>query len=394
VTSAGISALAPQLELPVRIAPGGEAAGGRVPALDGLRGVAALMVMCYHFGPHIAAKDSSAFSFLRVIPPFWFEGVDLFFVLSGFLISGILVSQRDSPRYFRTFYARRALRIFPVYYIVLGSYLAAILYLGSGTAGLGRLFENPLPLWSYVLYVQNFSMAHADNFGAFWMAASWSLAVEEQFYFTLPALVRLVSEKMLFRFALAAVFVAPLLRGIIQKTRFVHGLAMYVSLPTCIDSLALGVLVMLLLKWHRPYLQARRKNIAWAVLAAFTFWSLYPFLPNPQAIRMAFLERTGNAIVFAGVILLILIAPDGWLARVLSHARIRGFGNLAYSTYLLHPILLCVAFQMLKGKDPALRTVSDLGPVFLAGAATLALSFASRTFLERRLIRIGHRFQY
>lgn len=197
-------------------------ADARIPALDGLRGSASLMVVAYHFGPHIVREADSRFLFLRSLPPLYFEGVDLFFVLSGFLISGILVDARQSPRYFSTFYARRICRIFPLYYLVLLCYGLAIILLNSRTADLGRLFENPLPLWSYALYLQNFSMAAASTFGPIWMAGSWSLAIEEQFYLTLPAVIRRVSDGGLFRFALLALIAAPVLRAVIQKFKFVQ----------------------------------------------------------------------------------------------------------------------------------------------------------------------------
>ncbi len=350
------------------------------------------MVICYHFGPHIVPETGGSFQFLGAIPPFWFEGVDLFFVLSGFLISGILVENRNSPRYFGTFYVRRAFRIFPLYYIVFACYCIVIALLGPGTAGLGRLFELPLPAWPYALYMQNFGMALANSFGPIWLAGTWSLAVEEQFYFTLPAIVRTVSEKTLFRLAVAAMTGAPLLRASIQKFRWLPGLANYVLLPTCIDSLAAGVLVMLLLRKRRAYLQARQRQIGWIVMAGFVFWTIYPFLPNPQAIRMAFLNRTGNSLVFGGVLLLIMIAPNRNIANILSRSGIRGFGNMAYSTYLFHPILLCIAFRIIEGQDPVLHAARDIGPLLAAAAATLALSWASWTYFERPLLRIGHRF--
>lgn len=145
---------------------------GRIPALDGLRAVASLMVVFCHFGPHIVRSSTSEFTFLHLLPRSGGEGVELFFVLSGFLISGILVNARNSPRYFRTFYIRRALRIFPLYYLVLATYVAAVLLLGVRAASLGRLFENPLPIWTYFLYVQNFAMAAGSSFGAIWMAGS------------------------------------------------------------------------------------------------------------------------------------------------------------------------------------------------------------------------------
>src|SRR5207247_6499470 len=99
----------------------------RIPMLDGLRGIASLMVVAFHFGPHVARLPESHFQFLHQLPTLWFKGVDLFFVLSGFLISGILVNARHSPRYFQTFYLRRAFRIFPLYYLVLLGYGIALL---------------------------------------------------------------------------------------------------------------------------------------------------------------------------------------------------------------------------------------------------------------------------
>src|SRR5690242_11422780 len=126
----------------------------RIPALDGVRALASLMVVAYHFGPHIIRTADSRFAFLLRFPRHGVEGVDLFFVLSGFLISGILVKERNSPRYYRTFYWRRIFRIFPLYYLTLAGYTLAVLWLGAKAAGYGRLFENPLPLWTYWLYGQ------------------------------------------------------------------------------------------------------------------------------------------------------------------------------------------------------------------------------------------------
>ena len=90
-----------------------KSADARIPALDGIRAVASLMVVFYHFGPHIVRDSKSTFAFLSRLPRHGDEGVTLFFVLSGFLISGILTNSRHSKRYYATFYIRRALRIFP-----------------------------------------------------------------------------------------------------------------------------------------------------------------------------------------------------------------------------------------------------------------------------------------
>ena len=377
---------------PPAAAPGRVNADSRIPAIDGLRGVASLMVLCYHFGPNIVRAGDSRFQWLHRIPPLWFRGVDLFFVLSGFLIAGILVNSRSSPRYYSTFYARRAWRIFPLYFLILLGYvLAAGL---TPDAARWRLFEHPLPVWSYLCFLQNFSMVAAGGFGAIWLAGTWSLAVQEQFYLTLPVLVRQLDHRWLFRIAVLAVAAPPVLRALIQYFKFLPGLANYVLLPTRVDSLAVGVLVLLLLRRHEDWLRNHRKPIAWSVLLALLGWSLYPFLPNPQAIRLAFLEHTVTALVFGGGLLCLLLFPLSWPARWLSAAPLRTLGNMAFSTYLFHPILLCADFWAFQRRDPALNSIADLPPLALAAAGTLLLAWLSWTKFETPLLRLAHRFTY
>ena len=367
-------------------------ADSRIPALDGLRGIASLMVLALHFGPRIVPEADSSFLFLRRIPPFWLEGVDLFFVLSGFLISGILVDVRKSPRYFTTFYARRIFRIFPLYYVVLLGYgLAIILGHADSTTW---LFESPLPYWSYVLYVQNFAMASANSFGPWWMAASWSLAIEEQFYLTLPAIIRRVNDRGLFRLAILGLAAAPILRALIQRFKFLPGLANYVLLPTRVDALAVGVLVMLLWRHRGPWLRIHRNRIAWGTFGAVLAWTLYPYLPNPHAIRLAFVNYTINGLVFGAILLSLLIFPMSAAGRLLSTRFMRNLGNMAYSTYLFHPILLCVVFRVLRSKDPVLTDLADLVPVAVAAMITFGLAWISWSQFESRLLRIGHKFHY
>lgn len=366
----------------------------RIPPLDGLRGMASLMVVGYHFGPHIVRDAGSDFVFLRSLPPLWFHGVDLFFVLSGFLISGILVSVRGSSQYFSTFYIRRAFRIFPAYYAVFFSYALVVILLGARTGSLGRLFENPLPLWSYGFYVQNVAMATASTFGPIWMAGSWSLAVEEQFYVTLPALIRRVGDRGLFCLAGFSLIGAPVLRALIQKFRFVPELSNVVLLPTRVDSLAVGVLVMILLRHRTQWLEENKQGVILSVLALFLGWTVYPYVPNPQHVRLAFIEPTVTAVTFGSILVGVLISPRGFCGKFLSTSGMRLFGNMAYSTYLLHPIALCAVFQIWAGRDPSLNDPLDLALVGVAGIVTAALSWLSWSHFERPLVRVGHTFRY
>jgi peptidoglycan/LPS O-acetylase OafA/YrhL len=317
----------------------------------------------------------------------------LFFVLSGFLISGILVNARHSPRYFSTFYARRAFRIFPLYYLVFFGYCIALAILGARTVSFGRLFENPLPVWPYALYLQNFAMAAASTYGPMWMAGSWSLAIEEQFYLTLPAIVRWVSDRTLAYLAFAG-FVGPLfLRAAIQRYKFVPQLSSRVLLPTALDSLSAGILLMLLIRYRREWLAAHRKPIKWLACLSLLCWFAFPLAPSREG-KIEFLNVTITSFACACALLYILIAPDGRVARMLSVRWVRLLGNMAYSTYLFHAIVLCVVFLIWKGVDPRLNTISDLPPLAMALIISLALSWTSWRFFEKPLIGAGHKFSY
>jgi len=351
------------------------------------------MVLFYHFGPHIV-RTESRFSGLHALPQMTWAGVDLFFVLSGFLISSILLSSRNSPRYFRTFYVRRAFRIFPLYYLLLFGYLMALMIMGNRTAILDRLFENPISPWAYLLYAQNFAMTAAGGFGPIWLAGTWSLAIEEQFYLVLPAIVRKTTPKTLFRIAVCSFIVATILRAAIQKFRFWQPIAGYVLLPARVDALATGVLVAMLVHFRPQWIAGNERRIRLAVLAFLMLWIGYEYVPNPQAIRLAFLTHAGNSIAFAGLLLLVLISSGSAFCNFLSAPWMRQLGNMAYSTYLLHPILLCVVFRAMKGYDPLLRTFGDLVPLALALAATLALSWLSWNYFEKPLISRGRRSHY
>jgi peptidoglycan/LPS O-acetylase OafA/YrhL len=125
------------------------------------------------------------------------SGVDLFFVLSGFLIGGILLDARSSPRYFQTFYLRRAYRILPLYFLVIGLSLLPHLLAQFSVARAAHTTPLPLPWLSYATFTQNFWMAYLGVFGPSGMGITWSLAIEEQFYLSIPLLIRNVRPRNL-----------------------------------------------------------------------------------------------------------------------------------------------------------------------------------------------------
>src|SRR6478752_3378919 len=169
---------------------------GRIPELDGLRGLAILLVLVGHY---FAVPGTGAVSLLN---GYWFRlgwtGVDLFFVLSGFLIGGILLDVRGSPNYFNTFYARRFFRIIPVYYAWIFLYVVlSIVVRNFLSMRIGTVQGVDGSLLAHFLFLQNFHEFLKSTVSFWWFSSTWSLAVEEQFYLVAPLLVRFLPKRIL-----------------------------------------------------------------------------------------------------------------------------------------------------------------------------------------------------
>src|SRR5262245_35087776 len=179
----------PNLEPPPRLT-------GHQPGLDGVRGVAILMVMAIHFVGDSTARTLGQ-TLLVKAAGYGLLGVDLFFVLSGFLITGILLDAKNRPHYFRNFYALRTLRIFPLYYAV----LAVLLLLIPAVTTLSPLLEQAREqqgwLWTYTT---NFYVAYTSSWRSLtYVTHFWSLASEEHFYLVWPLVVFALRRKALER---------------------------------------------------------------------------------------------------------------------------------------------------------------------------------------------------
>src|SRR6266568_5097276 len=156
----------------------------RIPELDGLRGIAIGMVIIWHyFSTVVRAGPSSPLSYLVAATRATWSGVDLFFVLSGFLIGGILLDARGATNYYRVFYRRRFFRIVPIYAAVLLIFpIFTLLRHGAHPAPAA----GAPPWYMYWTFTQNLWMAATSSLGTNSLGMTWSLAVEEQFYLTLP----------------------------------------------------------------------------------------------------------------------------------------------------------------------------------------------------------------
>ncbi len=310
----------------------------RIPALDGLRGIAILLVLMRHsiFGMETYSKWLSVFLTSGQLT--W-SGVDLFFVLSGFLIGGILLDARNSPNYFKTFYIRRAYRIFPLYYAVITLFLFRHLPFHIMPGSIGDHSPLTVPALAYLTLTQNFWMIPLGWFGPLAMTATWSLAVEEQFYLTAPLLIRKISPRRLVAALVSVIVAAPLLR-ILLHYKLPHGdFACYVLMPCRADALCLGVLCAFLVRnpkfWQQLCANRKALSCAAGVLFAGMAWMTYrgyePFSPPMNTLGYSWV-----ALFYTSCLLLAISTTTGWFQRLLRNRGLKALGMIAYCTYLIH----------------------------------------------------------
>ena len=306
---------------------------GHIPALDGIRGVAILLVLAFHwsFGLQRGFGISCRLSWAG---QFGWVGVDLFFVLSGFLITGILWESRGSRGYFRNFYMRRALRIFPLYYGTLAALFIAAACSPDVGSWMGQTRRHQAWFW---LYCSNFLSAARGWDGP--LGHLWSLSVEEHFYLVWPLLVLVLTRRQAMLACIIAAALAVVCRSIV--VHLPHGaVASYVLTPARMDALAIGSLAALAVRGSVTRDQCRRGAIAAVLLGAALFlanFAVYRRLGHDTNIMRAG-AYTPGALFFAGILVLAVIAR-GWWARMWGNPILRMFGKYSYALYVLHPLL-------------------------------------------------------
>jgi peptidoglycan/LPS O-acetylase OafA/YrhL len=313
--------------------PPGERLTGHILPLDGLRGIAILLVMIFHQTVMTAATEVDE-AFLTVTGFGWC-GVDLFFVLSGFLITGILFDSRESAGYFRNFYCRRIVRIFPLYYAVLFVALVILPRIPHAkSANFSRMAGDEPWYW---LYLSNFAIARAGQWRHAILDVSWSLAIEEQFYLVWPVVVLVCSRASLLRISSMLVLAAPVLRALLLWADAAP-IAIYVLTPTRIDALAIGAWVALAARQPGGLIWLRRigrpvSAVAGVAVLGFLV-SGRTFCWDPW-IQVA--GYTALALLAASALVAALTcSPKGWFYQVLTHPLLRSFGKYSYALYLFH----------------------------------------------------------
>jgi peptidoglycan/LPS O-acetylase OafA/YrhL len=370
-------------------------AGNRVPELDGVRALAILSVLFWHW-IHLPGLAGGK---LHMLTRMTWSGVDLFFVLSGYLIGGILMHNRDSDPYFKPFFIRRLFRIMPLYLLLLALALAA-----ASPAVLSRwpeltsAFSFRQPPWTFFLQVQNIAMAWSGVFAQQSLTVTWSLALEEQFYLILPFLLRWTPPAAVPWLSLGLIASAPLLRlALLQAYPERANFWAYLLLPCRWDALFAGVLA----AWWwrrdsgREWLHRRR----WALLAALALMNgvvAWMTVTARGVIMSGFMTQGGYTILalfYFLFLLAVLTFQRHWLSGCLRWPPLVLLGVTSYGVYLWHEPLRTLVARILEASGLGQGEASWAG--LLITLPTLAIVVAlSWRYLERPALELGQRFRY
>lgn len=378
-------------------------AGDRLPILDGIRGIAILLVMTFHFW--IVGIAGGTRLWERVygdVAGMGWIGVDLFFVLSGFLITGILYDSRQTPHYFRVFYGRRLLRIFPLYYaalalfFVIGPFVLAHIHVRTlasmQNASAVRLFS-----WTYLL--NWYEGMRGWNAVPHPLQHFWSLAIEEQFYLIWPFLVLNLARRPLMAVCLGLMAVALTARAIVYSLHLPF--AAYLWTVCRADSLAAGAIVAL----------AARDPRDWQVLLKWARRLALPALGGIILARILNSRCTGGpgdtptffmnvfeftlAGIFFGACIAIAVASHRHSRghRLVASPFLLFFGKYSYCLYICHlPIIVVFAKAGLNSGHLAKLLHSELLSVLavdcVAFAASVAIAFASWHLFEKQWLKL------
>jgi peptidoglycan/LPS O-acetylase OafA/YrhL len=376
-----------------------------IPALDGLRGIAVLLVLLHHFALYGDFEAHTTFE--KVVSMLFaagWSGVDLFFVLSGFLITRILYSTNRERHYFRNFYLRRTLRIFPVYYATLALFFFVAPVVSWSIGPLPAVLDEPYRsllsdqgwYWGYLVNIQ-IALHGWPGFSA--LAHFWSLAIEEQFYLVWPLVVFCLSRSNLIRLCALLILLALAFRVQLAWTGEI--LAAYVLAPARLDALAVGALLALLacgpgglVTWRRVAAAAAGASAAALFVLAVLRRGLWTDDPLTITLGLTLL-----ACLFGSALVLAVTSPaDGWLTRTLTGRPLVAIGRYSYGIYVFHHVIALGMGRLFTVGDLPLVAGSQLPAlaiyVLIGSGLSLAVAALSWHAFELRFLRLKERFGY
>ncbi len=321
---------------------------------------------------HNISPKYPVFHLDRIFADGWM-GVDLFFVLSGFLITGILLNTKQSGGYFKNFYVRRCLRIWPLYYSLIFFMFVVVRFLNRSEYQ--DVLRTSSPWWAFPLFLQNFLLPVSTN-AAGPLGVTWSLAIEEQFYAVWPLVVRFCSRTQLRRIAIAEICISPALRYYLA----LHRVDLYTNVFCRLDGLMAGALLALLVRAEN-FVAAKFLKRAWILLVAAAALAF-----GMEAHHARWIVFSFTALASASFIYVSMFSKRKWLQAVMNNRFLIYTGTISYGLYLLHKIPFGIVQTLHLDRNPYL----PLPIIFVASFALAALSW---NLLEKPFLNLKRFFE-
>ncbi len=359
----------------------------RIIEIDGIRGVAILLVISFHYINNQLVESTNFFGkIMAKATGFGWVGVDLFFVLSGFLIGSVLLNSKISSNYFSTFYTRRIVRIIPNYFLFITIFLL-IIKSGYFDKNYFLTGNNVIPIWSYYFMIHNFFMFGSQNLGNDSVCITWSIGIEEQFYLIIPFLLWKLNSKWIPYLMIAIVFIA-----IISRMQYDHWIERYVILNCRADSLSLGVLV----AWFNfeysltEEIPKIKKILVFVLLFVMGFCGIIHLIYGDLGV----FKHTLFSIIFAISILFALGMNQNLYGKILRNKVLCWVGSISYSLYLFHYMILGLVHHFDGKNGIIINNIKDVILTLIAFIITFGFSSLVYSYLEIPMIKIGKKFKY
>ncbi|CAN5504376.1 acyltransferase [soil metagenome] len=352
-------------------------AGERIVALDGVRGLMTIFVVISHYFAELPGGVSALM--------FGWVGVDMFFVLSGYLVGKLILEKKRHANFFSVFYVRRTLRIIPAYVVTILVVSGLMALCDPAWSGGHSAF----PLWSYLSFSQPFFMISTGTIGAHWLAPTWTLALEEHFYLLAPMILVLAPRRLLPWLLGAAAVLAVVVRLVLHQLYPDNPMPALVLLPSRADLLCLGILAAVAMSsW----------KVNWA---RFDFaLRLTPLLALIAILGLkAFGAALGDALMPLAMAIgcasfLLALVRDAPEAQRFKSPVLRFFGDNGYCIYLTHIPVLGLMHGLILGHRPALETPAGWAVSLAALPVCVLVGWGMTKLIEEPLTRYGRSWRW
>jgi peptidoglycan/LPS O-acetylase OafA/YrhL len=351
----------------------------RLVALDGLRGLMTILVVVSHYFAEVPHG-------ITALMVGWIA-VDMFFVLSGFLVGRLILDKQQNDNFFAVFYARRVFRTLPIYFVclIVNAVLLSV-FTGSWVDA-----DGAFPIWSYFVFAQNFFMAAANGIGAHWLAPTWTLAVEEHFYLLVPALFFIVPRSRVAGVLAGIGIAAVAARALTVALLGGHStIAASVLLPNRADVLVIGLLAAVAIHsnrvpWPRLDLPTRIAPIVLLVAIA---------VMTQVAGRHAFTIFAPLLAALACAAFLLSLVRGAPEAKRFTGKFLGFFNTTSYAVYLTHLPVLGLMHGLLLGARPDIATPQQWAVTFAALPVTVLVAWLLTVLVERPLTNYGRSWKW